>query len=207
MTLFSLIYKGVVTKTSSNKVIPAKEFSQLLEIEDLVKEAQDDIKRLQEETQEECVQLKKAAGESGFQEGLVKFNAQLIYLDQKVKEMQHEMQKLILPLALKAAKKIVGEQLALNPETIIDIVMQALKPVRQSHEVKIYVSKEDQELLELHKNELKALFDHLRILTIHEREGVTKGSCIIETEAGIINASLDNQWRALEAAFENFLKH
>ena len=32
------------------------------------------------------------------------------------------------------------------------------------------------------------------------------GVCIIETEAGIINASLENQWRALESAFEAFMK-
>lgn len=206
MTLFSLIYKGDIKKTSKKKVLRAEEFSQLLEIQDLIKETQDDIQRLQEETTTQCATLKKEAEEEGLQLGLVKFNTQLIYLDQKVREMQHEMQKVVLPLALKAAKKIVGEQLDINPQSIIEIVMQALKPVRQNHEIKIYVSKEDKEALESAKEKLKALFDQLRILTIDEREDLTKGSCIIETEAGIINATLENQWRALEAAFENFLK-
>lgn len=207
MTLFSLIYQGNVEKTSAKKILKAEEFSKLVDIQDLLSEAHHDVKRLKEETLLECEKLKQAADERGFQEGLVKFNEQLIYLDRKVKEMQHEMQKMILPLALKAAKKIVGEQLALNSETIVDIVLQALKPVRQNHEVKIYVCKEDVAHLESSKNELKALFDHLRILTIEEREGLTQGSCIIETESGIINATLENQWRALAAAFENFLKH
>ena len=130
----------------------------------------------------------------------------MIYLDQKVKQMEHEMQKIVLPLALKAAKKIVGAQIDLNPDTIVEIVQQALKPVRQNHEIKIIVSKQDKEALESGKEKLKSLFDHLRILTIEEREDLTPGSCIIETESGIINASLDNQWRALEAAFEAFFK-
>jgi type III secretion protein L len=206
MTLFSLIYKGAVKKTSSNKVLRATEFSQLVDIQQLLKEAKDDIQKLYETTQEECANLKIQAEEKGFQEGLIKWNTQLIYLDKKVKEMQHEMQKLILPIALKASKKIVGTQLDLHPETIVEIVLQALKPVRQSHEIKIFVSKEDKEQLETHKEKFKALFDQLRILVIEEKEDLTKGSCIIETETGIINASLDNQWKALEAAFENFLK-
>jgi len=206
MTLFSLIYKGDVVKTSSKKILKAKEFSELLTIQELLKKAEQDVVQLKEDAQAECKRLEQEAEEAGFQEGLVKFNQQLIYLDQKVKEMQHEMQKMILPLALKAAKKIVGEQLALSPETIIDIVMQALKPVRQSHEVKIYVCKEDQQLLESHKNKIKALFDQLRIFSIEEKEGLSQGSCIIETEGGIINATLENQWRALAAAFETFLK-
>ncbi len=206
MTLFSLIYKGNVKKTSSNKVLRADEFSQLIDIEELLTKAQEDIQQLYQDTEEECAHLKTQAEEAGFQEGLIKWNTQLIYLDQKVKEMQHEMQKLILPIALKASKKIVGAQLDLNPETIVEIVLQALKPVKQSHEIKILVSREDKEQLETQKEKIKALCDQLRILLIEEKEGLTKGSCIIETETGTINASLDNQWKALEAAFENFLK-
>ncbi|MEI8300867.1 MAG: FliH/SctL family protein [Chlamydiota bacterium] len=206
MTLFSLVYKGAVKKTSPNKILRADEFSQLVDIKQLLQEAHQDIQKLHEDTEQECAKLKIQAEEEGFQEGLVKWNTQLIYLDQKVKEMQHEMQKLILPIALKASKKIVGAQLDLNPDTIVEIVQQALKPVRQSHEIKIFVSKEDKEQLETNKEKLKALFDQLRILVIEEKDDLTKGSCIIETETGIINASLDNQWKALEAAFETFLK-
>ena len=206
MTIFSLIQKGQLTKTSANKIVKAEEFSSLLSIEELLKTTEEQIKIYKEKTHQERIEEKKQGFEEGKQEGLALFNHQMIYLDQKVKEMQHEMQKMILPLALKAAKKIVGMQLSLHPETIVEIVQQALKPVRQNHEIKILVSKADKEALETHKDKLKALFDQLRILSIEEREDLQPGSCIIETESGIINASLDNQWRALEAAFEAFFK-
>jgi type III secretion protein L len=206
MTLFSLIYKGALSKTSPNKIIRAQDFSDLVSAKDILEMANEEREKLFEHTAKECQEIKKQAYEDGKQEGLVTFNEQLIYLDQKVKEMQHEMQKLVLPLALKAAKKIVGSQLELHPETIVEIVMQALKPVRQNHEIKIIVSKEDKQVLEDNKETLKNLFDQLRIFSIEERESLSKGSCIIETEAGIINASLENQWKALEAAFENFSK-
>jgi type III secretion protein L len=206
MTIFSLIHQGDVTKTSPNKILKAQEFSQLLNIEELLKKTHEDIEKFKQDTAQERIEQKNKGFEEGKQEGLALFNHQMIYLDQKVKQMQHEMQKMILPLALKAAKKIVGAQIDLNPATIVEIVMQALKPVRQNHEIKIFVSKQDKEALESHKEKLKALFDQLRILSIEEKEDLNPGSCIIETESGIINASLDNQWRALEAAFEAFFK-
>jgi type III secretion protein L len=206
MTIFSLIQEGNVTKTSPNKILKAEEFSQLLEIDELLKKTQEDIELFKNQIEQERQEQKKEGFEEGKQEGLALFNHQMIYLDQKVKQMQHEMQKMILPLALKAAKKIVGTQLDLNPETIVEIVMQALKPVRQNHEIKIFVSKQDKQALETNKEKLKALFDQLRILSIEEKDDLQIGSCIIETESGIINASLDNQWRALEAAFEAFFK-
>ncbi len=206
MTLFSLIEKGDVYKTSENKILKAEEFSKLLQIEELLEITSNEVQRIKDQALSDKESLKKQGYEDGKQEGLALFNHQMIYLDQKVKQMEHEMQKIVLPLALKAAKKIVGAQIDLNPDTIVEIVQQALKPVRQNHEIKIIVSKEDKEALESGKEKLKSLFDHLRILTIEEREDLTPGSCIIETESGIINASLDNQWRALEAAFEAFFK-
>lgn len=206
MTLFSLIYQGIVSKTSPGKILKAQEFSELLNITDLLNKAHEDVEKLLNDTQQTCETNKQEASEEGYQEGLVRFNEQLIYLDQKVKQMEHEMHKIILPLALQAAKKIVGAQLTLDASTIVEIVMQVLKPVRQCHEIKIFVSKEDFASLDAEKEKLKSLFDHVRIFSIEERSDLTKGSCIIQTEAGIINATLENQWRALEAAFTNLTK-
>ena len=123
-----------------------------------------------------------------------------------MKQIEHDLQNLVLPLALKAAKKIVGTELQSHPETIVEIVRQNLKAVTQAHHIKIYVNRKDYEFLEKKKKEIKKILDHVQTFTVEEREDVSSGGCIIETEAGIINASLENQWRALEAAFEAFMK-
>lgn len=206
MTLFSFPYQGQLSRASNEKVLKAAEFTKLLDIQQLLELTKQEVETFKKENAELCEKERVSAIEAGKQEGLALFNQHILAFDLKMKEIEHQMQKKILPLALQAAKKIVGAQLSLHPETIVEIVMQALKPVRQNHEIKILVCKEDKEALEHEKEKLKQLFDHLRILTIEEREDLTKGSCIIETESGIINASLDNQWRALEAAFESFAK-
>ena len=76
----------------------------------------------------------------------------------------------------------------------------------QNHHIKIFVAKEDKEVLEKKKTELRAILEQVQTFIIEEKEDITPGGCIIETEAGIINASLENQWRALESAFEAFMK-
>ncbi len=117
-----------------------------------------------------------------------------------------ELQNQILPIAMQALKKIMGKQLELKPETVVDIVLQALKPVSQNYEIKLLVSKHDKELIEADKDRLKSLLDHVKVLAIEEREDVEPGGCIIETESGIINATLENQFRALESALEHYFK-
>ena len=203
---FSLIYSGDIHKKDQDTFIPAKEFSELLKASEVLNKAKEDITVYLEENKKDCKKYLEEAKEAGFNEGLIQFNTQILHYQQKMKQIEHDLQNLILPLALKAAKKIVGSELQSNPETIVEIVRQNLKAVTQNHHVKIYVNKKDYELLEKKKKEIKKILDHVQIFTIEEREDVSSGGCIIETEAGIINASLENQWRALEAAFEAFMK-
>ncbi|MCP5506609.1 MAG: HrpE/YscL family type III secretion apparatus protein [Chlamydiales bacterium] len=203
---FSLIYSGEVRQGTDEKIIPADALSELLSATEVLKKAKEDVKTYLEQNKEDCRKVLEEAKEAGFNEGLVKFNNQILHYEERIKKMEHDLQKTILPLTLKAAKKIVGRELELKPETIVDIVRQTLKPVTQNHHIKIFVAKEDKEILEKKKKELREILEHVQTFIIEEKEELTRGGCIIETEAGIINASLENQWRALEAAFEAFMK-
>ncbi|MDN3507815.1 MAG: FliH/SctL family protein [Simkaniaceae bacterium] len=207
MTLFSLLKQGKVRAAAGSKVIPADEYTELLSAKEITEQAQKDITQAFDENEKECEKLREAEKAHGYQDGLTTFNEHVLFLDAKVKEMEVELQKLVLPLALKAAKKIVTEQLKLNPETIVDIVLKTIRPVAEAHRIKILVSKEDKELLDKEKETIKQRLDVVEIFTIEERSEITQGGCIIETESGIINASIENQWRALEAAFETFAKN
>lgn len=204
---FSLIFSGEIHRAEEDKVLPEEEYSILLNAQEVLAKAKEDVKIYLKQNKEECKKVLEKAEESGFNKGLTEFNKQILLYEQKIKTMEHELQKMILPLALKAAKKIVGRELETKPDTIVDIVRQTLKPVTQNHHIKIYVNKKDRDILEKQKSELKKSLDQVQTFSIEEREDVSPGGCIIETEAGIINASLENQWRALESAFEAFMKH
>ena len=68
------------------------------------------------------------------------------------------------------------------------------------------MNKADLAQIEAHKPKIKQIFEQIENLSIQERADIEPGGCIIETEAGIINAQLENQWRNLEIAFESFMK-
>jgi type III secretion protein L len=206
MKIFSLLYQGDIHFAADQKIIPSQQFSTLLTAQEVLQKTQEDAAKYKAEVDTECEELRKKAKEEGFNEGLAKFNDHLLQFDKEIKKIRHEAQKAILPLALKAAKKIVSKELELHPETIVDIVMQTLSSVKQNHRIKIYINKADKDALESEKNKLKEIFESLQSLSILEREDVSPGGCIIETESGIINASIENQWRSLESAFEKYMK-
>jgi type III secretion protein L len=206
MKYFSLIYRGDVHPDSEDKVLSKEDYSTLITAEEIVRLAREDAQKHKAEVEAECLELKEIAKKEGYDEGLHQFNEHLLNFDRKLRALKLELQQQILPLALKAAKKIVGNALEVNPETIVEIVMQTLTPITQNQRYTIYVNRADKDVLEANKPKIKQILEHVQTLTIQERADVAPGGCIIETESGIINASIENQWRALEAAFGKFMK-
>ena len=206
MKFFSFIYQGEIHPSDDDKVIPAEEFSVLMDANEILRRAKKDAEQYKKQIEEECEELKKIAHDEGYAQGLSLFNEHLLHFDKQLRLIRHDLQKQILPLALKAAKKIVGEQLELKPETIVEIVLQILAPIAQNHRINIFVNKADKEILEAEKPKIKNLLDQVQVLTIQERNDIAPGGCIIETESGIINATIENQWRSLELAFEKYMK-
>ncbi|MES2272919.1 MAG: HrpE/YscL family type III secretion apparatus protein [Chlamydiota bacterium] len=206
MKFFSLISGKEVRLAPGKKTIPAKEFSTLLSAAEVLERVDKEADAFRRATLSEAEKIKEQAFKEGFQEGLISLNKHLLSLDQELKFLREEIQKKILPLSLKAARKIIGEELRLHPDRIVDIVLNSLKPVTQHRKITIYVNKADLQTLEDNKNKIRKIFEHLESLSIQERADIEPGGCMIETEAGIINAQLENQWRALESAFESFMK-
>ncbi len=207
MKYFSLINKSTVHPATNAKVIPSSEFSKLINATEVLKKTKKDAEEFLKENSEECKRRAISAEERGYNKGLIEFNTQLLVLDRHIKQMRHDLQQSVLPIALQAAKKIVGGELRSYPDAIVSMVMQALKPITQSHLVKIIISKQDKVILDEKKESIRNILDQIESFSIVERGDLSQGDCIIETEAGIINASLGNQWRALEAAFNAFMKH
>lgn len=206
MKFFSLFENDEVHISPDKKIIPAKEFSKLVSAQNILKQTTQEALTFREDVTKECEALKEEAELAGFEEGLKRWNAQLALLDKEIKGVRQEIENSIVPLALAAVKKIIGQELEIHPEAIVDIVATALRAVSQHKKVKIFVSPQDLDHVEKARPKLKALFEHLESLTITPRNDIGEGDAVIETEVGIINARLDSQLKALESAFHTFFQ-
>ncbi len=200
--LFSLIHGGDVHLVPGKKVITSDEISTVCDAVDIMEKVNADAEEYRREVYMEMEQLKERAQSDGFDKGHKEWNEQLAFLEKEVSSVHNDIEKMILPLAMKAAKKIVGEEMSLNEDSIINIVSNSLKSVTQDKKIVIYVNKDDKDKLEKKKPQLKSRFEALESFSIQDRPDIAQGGCVIETEAGIINAQLENQWRKLEAAFQ-----
>jgi type III secretion protein L len=204
--LFSLVFADKETINLDKHIIPADSISHLMDALELVSKVKKDAEQYKEAVALECEKLKAAAQVEGFNEGYQQWADHIAKLEEEIIKVREETEKVVISVALKAAKKIVGREIDLSDNTIVDIVSTTLKAVSQHKKIAIYVNKKDLDPLEKGRPRLRENFENLEALTVRERPDVVRGGCIIETEGGIINAQLENQWNALEKAFTNMMK-
>ncbi len=186
------------------KIISHKEWQELLTLDKLILQAEKELKEAHEQLALDRIEEEKKGFLEGFEKGEHTFFAHLKLFEEKLRELRLEMQRSVLPLVVKTTKKIVAKELEIAPETIVDIVNDAIQPVLTSKVVRIFVRKEDFALIEKEKPHIKALFEAAESFTIGIKEDLELGSCLIETDKGVINSTIDLKIKALESAFERF---
>lgn len=205
-TFFTLIYGDKIKAAPGKKIIPASELSVLQESYQILEHTKEDADKYRLEVTEECEKIKEMAYQEGYEEGYKQWSEQLAHLENRFQDHQKAIQQMIIPVALKAAKKIVGREIELSEDSIVDIIASNLKGITQHKKITIFVNKKELDILEQNKQKLRDLFEHAESFSIRPRDDIAPGGCVIETEVGIVNAQMEHRWKVLEKAFEALLK-
>jgi len=206
MKLFSLIDKEEVEIDLQKKILSAKQFSELLDIEELLKKAKQEVEEFKENAKREMAEAHEKKEKEGFLEGQKKWSEQIANLQKKLIDLRQEFEKEMIPLILQCGKKILGKELSIDPTLVVGIVKNALKPISSHKFVTIFVNKEDEKILEENKPKLKEVLELAESIKIDSRPNIARAGCIIETESGIINATIDTLWESLETALTTLIK-
>ncbi|NGX42755.1 MAG: Yop proteins translocation protein L [Chlamydiae bacterium] len=203
---FSLIHGDKVHVAPDTKVIPGKDFSKIVTAKEVLQEVKKDAEQYKIEVTSECETWKEQAQKEGFELGYTEWVEKIADLEEEIAKVRSDMERIAVPIALKAAKKIVGRELEISDSAVVDIIRNTLKAVAQHKKIVIYVNPKELEQVEKSRENIKKVFEHLETLSIRPQDDIDSGGCVVETEAGIINAQLENQWMILEAAFQKLIK-
>lgn len=204
--LFTLIHGDEIRVAPKKKIIPASEFSTLMDASEVIEHARADVKNYHQKIASDCELIKENAFKEGYEEGFKQWAEHLEKLEEEISKAHSHLEKMVVPIALKAAEKIIGREIELAPETIVDIVIANIKSIAQHKKIIIFVNKNDWEVVEKNKHRIKELFEDLQSLSIRPRDDIEPAGCVIETEIGIINAQMTHRWNILAKAFEKLMK-
>lgn len=165
----------------------------------ILAEAQEKRTEIFEEAKKYYANEAKRGYDDGYATGKSEMAQQLVEIAAKNSENINQLESSIVGLVLKALKRILGE---VSKETlIVDLVRQALKLVKNQQEAILKVSPADAQAVRDHMEQIMAdgIVDYLEV-TADSR--LKPGTCILETDIGVVDASLDVQLQAITDAFQ-----
>jgi flagellar assembly protein FliH len=102
-------------------------------------------------------------------------------------------EKVILDLGIIVAGKIIGKKISGNKEDFLSLVKRALKNARDYKDIQLHIHPNYYQFMLAQKEELVAIFPKEIDFYIFPDDELSEESCIIESENGRIDASVDSQ--------------
>ncbi len=171
----------------------------------IVAEAERQASAILEEAEAQAAQLRQQGYDEGYQEGLGQHTEQTTRALLEVERLKGAIEPEYVRLVTACVRRIVGEELKQHPESIVNIVRAALRDATQQREINVRVHPADAEALRRNQRRLLDVLARAGTIEIREDDSVSRGGCIVITELGTIDASLDRQIAAIEAALEEEL--
>ena len=168
-----------------------------------------DDRNLVSRAQEESENIKQSAYEEGYRIGLNKAAEDVARLQTELSHFMNAKRDVfeyiapdILEISVDIAKKIIKKELALDPQIIINTIIDVLKTVSKS-EPKI-ILRINPQTVQFVKDTIPDITYQYGIeskINIISDPSVDEGGCVLQTNNGIVDASVDTQLEIIKKAF------
>jgi type III secretion protein L len=185
-------------------VLKADAFAAVLETQALVARAHEEASQIRAEAQREFEEQKERGYREGLEQGKAEIAERVVAtLGQSVQYFS-KLEETLVDLVIKSTRRVVGE--FEERDRVERIVRQALELLRNQSQVRIKVSPAQREWLQTRVDALLASFPRIQFLDIQSDTRLPADGCILETELGVIDATVETQLRAIEKALIKAIK-
>ena len=188
---------------ADGKIIPAEQYQAYLDAQGIIAAAQEQAAQIIADAQQEYEAQKLQGFEDGMTEGRLEMAEKMVDSVAKSVDYFSDLEDRMVDLVAKALKKIVGEMDA--RERIVAVVRHALAVARNQAKITIRACPAEVEVLQERLADIMRPYPAINFIDIVPDSRLDEGGCILETDIGIIDASIDIQLRAIEQSLAKSL--
>jgi len=199
-----LIKKGDFVLQSDRRVVKAADVATVRSAAEIVAAAEAQAAQIREDAKVAYEEERKKGYDKGIADGKTEIAMQKLDLvDSSVAFMENVEEKMsdIVMKALKSCVIEIGDH-----EMVIQIVRKTMAAViRTQRHVTLKVPPEQVEAVRARVSELTATFPTIETFDVVEDPRLKGSSCLLETEAGVADASVESQLAAIERSLKKHI--
>ena len=192
-----IIRQGNLQIETTGRLVKRAEAQSIAEAMDVLSAAQKEAEDIRQQAREEFEAQRKLGYDKGLDDSKEEIAIQKLEQVEKSIDYLSSMENKIVEIVLTALKKCVAE--IGDKELMVQVVQKAMQAVvRNQQQVVLKVSPEMLPTVKERLNEILAKFPGVNYINLMDDPRIKGVSCIIETDAGNVEASLDHQLAAIE---------
>ena len=199
-----LINKPDFTLVSDRRLVKATEVATVRSAEEIVSSAEAEASRIREAAKAAFEAEKQRGYEEGLQKGKLEIAMKkLVLVDQSVAFMESVEWKMadIVMKALKSCVMEIGDR-----EMVVNIVRKTMNAViRTQRHVTLKVAPEMVGVVKERLAELRSEYPTVETFDVVEDSRLKGAACVLETEAGVADASVETQLAAIKRSLDRHI--
>lgn len=164
-----------------------------------------------EKRESEAHQVGSESGyQAGYEEGLGSFQAMLQSLGEVIDNIKLQEQAIYdaslehIQLFVKTyVEKVIGLLSKATTDAVLHNIQTALQEVHRANSIKVIVGSQDYEAINAVKDQFDILFSPVKKVELLEDKNMSPGGCLLETELGNVDATIDSQMALLWLELSN----
>ena len=201
-----LVNKQNFQLASARRLVKAAEVATVRTAEEIIATAEAEAARIREEAKVAFEEEKKKGYEKGLAAGKLEISMQKLDLVDSSVAFMESVEDKMADVVLKALRSCVVE--IGDKEMVVQIVRKTMNAViRTQRQVTLKVAPEMVDVVRARAAELKSSYSTIETLDVVEDPRLKGTACLLETEAGVAEASVDTQIAAIEKSIQKHIKN
>ena len=194
-----LFPSGSMVPDPGAKVIKAGEYADFLEAGELLAKAREKAEAIVRQADADAEKRTREGYDDGLKKGMEAASEQMLEAVAASVDQLAGMESAIVDVVMRSLRTILGQ--FDRKELTVQVVRHALRLVRDEKRILLRVAPEDVELAEQRLSEITGKYPGLVRVDVSADGTISGGGCVLETGAGVIDATLKRQLEIIETTF------
>lgn len=187
----------------SARVLKGETVDTMAEAKDIIEQAKQEADQIRKDALDAFEAEKKRGFEEGIAEARLEEAERMLDNVSRTVNYFEKIEHDVVGLVSTAVTKVIGE--LDSQDLIFRIVRTGLAAVRTQNQVTVRLNPAESDAVKDKINDLLSAYPAISYLSVEPDVRLAPGACILETEIGSVEASLDTQLEAIRNSFERVL--
>ena len=204
MAAIALFPEGKVAPGPEVRVLRAADYMTLVEAREAIARGRAEAEEWRRKAEEAYEERRRDGFAEGLAEGKAELAAQLLETLTASVDQVAAMESQLVDVVIQSLRAILGT--FEREELVTRVVGNALRLVRDEKKILLRVAAADLNAVSARMEDIRLRYSGMGRVDVVADSALTPGGCILETETGVVDASLERQLAIIEETFRRHLE-